>query len=355
VFCVAADGEARLFLQKPSLAEQERQGAINDRGQSVLDIGAMSFDAATAMTLFRAFDVLPDHRGPRFSEEMEKTRPGSRPRSLPRDLLCPGQRSNPGTPSRRLRGQRINLVAGPTRQGFGILSRIRLSAVVLPHCEFLHFGTTRQLITSGLDVLRHDGQPVGPDTHISLNNCLAGEGRICGGESWVEGCRIAAPLTLAGQNVVVGVDIDEPLELPQGACLDVIAGETRAGREAWFVRAYHVGDTFKDTLARGGTLAGIPLADWLAAVGASPEEIWHKKIPPAERSLWDARVFPAVSTPQGYRDWLWMFDPAAATASKRNCSMKRTATAWPRSRCWPIWMPFTRDEPPTSPLPPGEG
>ena len=53
----------------------------------------------------------------------------------------------------------------------------------------------------------------------------------------MEGCRLAAPLRLCGQNVVVGVDVEEPLELPAGACLDVIAGETRAGRRAWFVRA----------------------------------------------------------------------------------------------------------------------
>ena len=110
---------------------------------------------------------------------------------------------------------------------------------------------------------------------------------------------------------------NDPLELPAGACLDVIAGETRAGREAWFVRAYHIGDTFKDTLDRGGTLAGQPLVQWLAAVGAKAEDIWADDIPPAKRSLWDARVFPAVDSPQGYRDWLWMFDPATATAAQK--------------------------------------
>ena len=152
-----------------------------------------------------------------------------------------------------------------------------------------------------------------------MNNLIAGEGRISGGDSWVEGCRLAAPLKLAGQNVVVGIDIDagKALDLPAGACLDVIAGETRAGRKAWFVRAYHIGDTFKDTLDRGGTLAGQPLAQWLASAGAKPEDVWADDIPPPKRSLWDARVFPAVDSPQGYRDWLWMFDPAKASASQK--------------------------------------
>ena len=48
VFCVAPDGQVRLFLQKPSLADQQRYGAINARGQAVLDIAVMSFDAAAA-------------------------------------------------------------------------------------------------------------------------------------------------------------------------------------------------------------------------------------------------------------------------------------------------------------------
>ena len=116
---------------------------------------------------------------------------------------------------------------------------------------------------------------------------------------------------------MVGVDVEAPLELPAGACLDVIAGETRTGRGVWFVRTYHVGDTFKDTVDRGGTLAGQPLVQWLAAVGAKAEDVWADDIPPAKRSLWDARVFPAVDSPQGYRDWLWMFDPATATAAQK--------------------------------------
>jgi hypothetical protein len=59
------------------------------------------------------------------------------------------------------------------------------------------------------------------------------------------------------------------------------------------------------------------LTHWLATVGANPEDVWAADIPPAKRSLWDAHVFPAVSSPQGYRDWLWMFDPATASAEQK--------------------------------------
>jgi fucokinase len=322
VFCVAADSQVRLFLQKPSLADQQHYGALNARGQAILDIAVMSFDAAASMAMFRAFDVQADQSGPRFSPAMEEL-VLDKGLDLYREICC--ALGNEATAEHH----RTSCLASGSRwsaeqlaPAHAVLSQVPLWAQVLPHCQFLHFGTTQQLITSGLELLEHDGQPSGPGACLSLNNRLAAEGQIQGGNSWVEGCRLAAPLKLSGQNVVVGVDVEEPLELPVGACLDVIAGETRAGRSAWFVRAYHVADTFKDTLDRGATLAGQPLVQWLAAVGAKPEDVWAADIPPAKRSLWDARVFPAVDSPQGYRDWLWMFDPATASAAQKEAFLQ---------------------------------
>jgi fucokinase len=322
VFCVAPDGQVRLFLQKPSLADQERYGAVDARGRAVLDIAVMSFDAAAAVAMFRAFDVQLDQSGPRFSAPMENL-VLQKGLDLYREVCCAlgGEATAEHHRASCLASGSI-WSAEQLARAYAVLSQAPFSAQVLPQCQFLHFGTTRQLITSGLELLARDKRPAGPDTCVSSNNRLAAGGRIVGGESWVEGCRLAAPLQLSGQNVVVGVDVEEPLELPAGACLDVIAGETRTGRGAWFVRAYHVDDTFKDTLDRGGTLAGQPLVEWLARVGAKAEDVWAADIPPAKRSLWDARVFPAVDSPQGYRDWLWMFDPATASAAQKEAFLQ---------------------------------
>ncbi len=114
---------------------------------------------------------------------------------------------------------------------------------------------------------------------------------------------------------MVGADIDTPLELPKGACLDVVTGETRTGCKAWFVRAYHVEDTFKEMLGPRATLAGQPFGRWLGPRVAF-KEIWPRVAPDA-RAMWNARVFPTVDSPQGYRDWLWMFDPGSATTEQK--------------------------------------
>jgi hypothetical protein len=199
----------------------------------------------------------------------------------------------------------------------GVLSKVPFRAEVLKECAFLHFGTTRQLITSGLELLQYDHQTVTPGTWLDVNNRERAKDLVHGGDSWVEGCLLAAPLNLAGQNVVVGVDVESPLDLPRGACLDVIAGHTPAGRPVWFVRCYHISDTFKDPLVRGGTFQGQPMAQWLMAVGVTPDDVWDASIEPAKRSLWDAKVFPAVDRATDYRDWLWMFDPIKASPDEK--------------------------------------
>ena len=61
-------------------------------------------------------------------------------------------------------------------------------------------------------------------------------GEIIGGNAWVEGCRIAAPLRLAGGNVVIGIEVNEPLSLPENGCVDVLRGRNRDGEKIWFVR-----------------------------------------------------------------------------------------------------------------------
>ena len=109
----------------------------------------------------------------------------------------------------------------------------------------------------------------------------------------MEGCRLRAPLRLPRRNVVVGVDVLDPLELPAGACLDISSGLDRKGGKVCFIRCCGVDDTFKRSMAEGATFCGKPLAEWLHAAGAPVSGIWDDETPEAERTLWNARIFPA--------------------------------------------------------------
>jgi fucokinase len=318
VFCAGADGRVRLFLQKPTPAQQADRGATDRYGRSILDIGVMSFDAATAVAMLQMCGAAPGADG-RF---VWTGRVGDAIEAKGLDFYCEicCAMGTDATPAHHAAGAR----AGGSRwddtrlrQIFDALCAIPFRVQVLPRCEFMHFGTTRQVIGNGIDLLRAEQGISQSDTCLSIRNHVAPGGALVGTHAWVEACEIRAPLTLGGENVIVGLDVDEPLTLPSRACIDLMPGRSRGGGKVCFVRCYGVDDSFKDSDESRAGLHGRPIGEWLAAVGAKPEDVWEPQAPPGSRSIWDARLFPAEADPAAYRRWLWMFDPSSASAEQR--------------------------------------
>ena len=200
------------------------------------------------------------------------------------------------------------------------LRHIPLNLQILERCSFLHFGATRQLITNGIALLAHDEGNTPAETALSINNALQPGGLIEGSDSWIEGCRIAAPLRLTRRSVLTGVDVLTPLALPEGACLDISESADRNGSRVRFVRCYGVDDTFKNSADKGATFCGMPLARWMEAAGLPASDVWPDSVPAPERTLWNARVFPAQplsADEEPYRRWLWFFHPQRANEEDR--------------------------------------
>jgi fucokinase len=277
------------FLQKPSVAEQREQGAIS-AGRTALDIGVMSMDADTAATLLAAFGSSYATQGV----------------DLYREICC--ALGTGATLEHYVRAAQSSGSSWPVEALAKVhvaLRNIPFHVSLLPDCRFLHFGSTRQLIESGLALVNQH-----PDILI-LNSTV--RSTITGSHSWIEGCRITAPLQLGGSNVIAGVDIEEPLALPPEGCLDVLSAQDGLR----LIRCYGIGDGFKESIANGALFCGRPMLEWIAAAGAVPGETWPDNADPAERSLWNARVFPAEHSPSGYRNWLWMYAPETATTAQK--------------------------------------
>jgi len=318
VFCVGSGGEVELYLQKPSLAEQSATRAINKHGKTALDIGITQLDAAAAAILLEAFECTPGAEGGFGFSAAARQRIASYGLDLYVEICC--AMGSQGCLEHYLRTARAAGSRWPQAllaELYPRLSRLPLYVELVPECEFLHFGSTRQLIDSGLALMsREQGGP--PASNLVLvNNALSSNGAITGADAWIEGCRISSSLELRGANIVVGVDIDEPLMLPPGACLDVLSGSDRSGRRSSFVRCYGIRDTFKHSVAGGALFCGRPLAGWLSEVGADPAGIWPGATEAAGRSLWDARVFPAEPPDGDFRRWLWMYAPHTASPAER--------------------------------------
>lgn len=318
VYCLGPAGQVRRFLQKPSLIEQREHGAIDGYGQSALDIGVFHFDGSVAVKLLQVCGSQVDGNGQlAWSGPVAEAilRHGL---DFYREIACAlGGDSTLAAYRAALRASGSGWEDMLIGMLFDAIAATPCQAQVLKECSFLHFGTTQEIIHSGR-ALRHRAGRVALDhACVDITNLLAADGAtIPAATAWVEGCVLAAPLELAGENLLVGADVRESLRLPLHGCLDVVSGYNRHGKPVTFIRCYHDSDHFQEQSEDGTSLCGYPLASWLKAAGAQPEDVWDQALPADRRSTWNARLFPAESGPAGYHRWVWMLTPASATAEQ---------------------------------------
>jgi fucokinase len=316
VFCAHPNGEVEHFLQKPSPEQQKEKGAIDRNGQTLLDIGVMELDTTTAVKLVELCDITVDHKefnwtGPITEEIMSKGL------DFYREICCAmGKKAQFPDYVKTVRASGSKLSESSLQTIFESFSATPFHVHSLRECTFLHFGTPRQLIETGLKLKQMETRTSTQDTLLNINNKIYGKGRITGSKSWVEGCCIRSELRLEGDNVVVGLDVDSPLSLPAKSCLDIVKGHSRSGDDIWFVRIYGTDDVFKDPLDAKAFIGNHPAPQWLEWMKAGTEEIWDPEIPARERNLWNAKIFPAVSSPEQISQWLWMLNPSKATSEQ---------------------------------------
>ena len=308
VFCTDANGTVRLFLQKPGVREQTDAGAIGADGKSLLDIGVLNMNARTAAKLLACFGTAAGQSAI-LSHGVD----------LYREIFCAlGTDATLAHYISAARASGSRLDESSLGSFFEALRCIPCHVQVLSRCDFLHFGTTAQLIVTGAELFSLDRGAPPPRGVLAINNEPGTSGEIAGSDCWVEGCRVYAPLTLRKRNVIVGVDVGEPLTLPEEACLDITPGSDRQDQPVWFIRYYGVNDTFKHAIGSGASFCNAKLSDWLQCVGTERGQVWDSGIPMDQQTLWNARLFPAEKDHQGYRQWSWMLDVASATPEQKN-------------------------------------
>lgn len=319
----SGDGGHRVvaYLHKPAAAALARWGALAADGTVPIDTGLVWLDLATAHRLINLAQEAPV---------------AAAALNLYGDLLLPLAESTrledyladtsdgPATPA--VQAARRVLWEGLRGVPFGVE---RLQPAV-----FVHFGSSREYWhmaagDAGLaelcgwqpdaaawrpaaagDGLPPLARPVARSEHLILINSAVTGSLAPGPEpALVADCRLAGPLAWHGPVILSGVDTAHPLALAPRLVLDQwpVAG----GR--FVTRLFGLTDDPKRGRADpAATFVNRPWAQWLAAAGLVDDALWPD-VPLSQRSLWNARLFPALADREASLALaLPLQDPAAA-------------------------------------------
>lgn len=176
------------------------------------------------------------------------------------------------------------------------LNQLSVAILPLPGGEFYHYGTSRELISSTLNIqnividqreIMH--YKVKPHPAMFVQNAdISYTLTAQNSEIWIENSCVGKQWTLRQQHIVTGVPANNwALDVPAGVCIDVVPmGETE-----YVARPYGFHDAFKGDLADSATLyQGKPFVDWLSDRGLSMENVEFT------HDLQAARIFPVVGS-----------------------------------------------------------
>ena len=299
------------FLQKPDEETARRAGAFGAGRRVLVDTGLLSLRPQEAGRLLELAGV-------RLCRGGVVTGPG-----LLRDLergLCPAVDLYeeltfalvPGMTLARYR-QLLGHKHGPRydaglRALYAALHGTPFDVNVLPHCDFFHIGTSRELLerismlspaaarygfrNQLLCALAEGNRTEGAFVYNTVTTTPAVRAR----HALIEAVHADRPIDLSGENILVGLPAGArtPVVLCRGlglVCLPV-------GRAGWAAVLFGVDDDFKSIRGGGGTFLNAAVEDWLARQRVEPRRVWARG---DVQDLWSARLWVAGSLPRVVR------------------------------------------------------
>ncbi len=300
-------------LQKASVAELSQAGAVDARGNVLIDSGLVHFDAAATSKLSNLGAVYTpawNRRHRRSIDLYADIIPAARLGASPPDTHEPGavlirdmQRAFESTP---------------------------LCCHELARSHFQHLGTTRQFRDA---VTGRDHSPICSlfQQNVRLaadviktkarvyQSVIAAATSHIGRDSVVENCLINSPIMIGAGAMLSNVTVDATsvLRVPENTL--VYGAALRVARQRGTVI---VVCGVNDDPKTDHSLCNLSLKQWLKLARVKPRDLWpagEKK-----RNLWTARLYPMWGANEDWSDILWLARPQTATAAQR--------TAWRKAR-----------------------
>lgn len=294
VFLSDDKGLVGKFLHKQSIEQLTLLGAVNEQGNVDLDTGAIALDTNLLRDLFGLISEngqISPEKFDRFVNEKARV-------SFYGDFLYPlaSQATYEQYLKEKPEGTLCPELLECREALWKVLHPYSLKLICLSPAQFIHFGTTRELLAlmteeiDNYEFLDWKGQILGVEETsgaCAYSNSYIERGTIIPASSYVEDSYIYSGSKVGERCVISGVTLHGE-EVPDDVTLHGL--KLKDGR--FVVRAYGTLDNPKGTLAENTAFLNTTLPQFLKAAGLEEKQVW----PEEEPYLWFADLYPVCDT-----------------------------------------------------------
>ena len=335
VFLNDGSDHVKKFLHKQTVETLTEMGAVNQQGYVDLDTGAVLCDAELLGALYSLISengVIAEEKYLQFVNETARI-------SFYGDFLYPlasdstleqyYQEQPEGSFCEELRECRTKI--------WDALHAFSMKLICLSPAEFIHFGTTRELLNllTG-EIADYEFLDWKSKVFTNREDCPgAAHDALVEAEAELEnGCYIESSWlkgkTVVKERAVVSKVVLENVTVPEDTVLHCVC---LSGEGGYVVRVYGVGDNPKNTLENGGSFLKGTLPAFLEKNGLAPEDVWDGE----DHSLWMAKLYPVKKSQQ---------EAVAASLllSDMSCGKvgKDAVEEWKKQRRYSLWESFQK-------------
>ena len=294
------------FLHKQSIETLEKLGAVNTHGNVDLDTGAVLFDVNlmnALLSLVQTDGKIDAEKYARFVNEKSRI-------SLYGDFLYPLAEDSTleqyykeqpeGTFCEELTECRTRI--------WEVLHSFEMKLICLSPAEFIHFGTTRELLALLTDEIADyeylDWKPMvftnyksEKKVQAAVHNALI-EGTVqLADKCYVENSWLRGNTVLEKDCVISQLELKD-VTVPS-MVLHGVALKRENGEKRYIVRAYGIKDNPKKTLEERGSFLAGDLQSFINLNNLKTEDIWESE----DHSLWKAKLYPVTDSQKKGVSW----------------------------------------------------
>ncbi len=289
VFLGGKNGNVRRFLHKQTVESLRANGAVNDRGYVDIDTGAVIFSAGMLSSLCS----LISDKGRIDAEKYDSLVNEKVRLSLYGDFLYPlaSDSTLEDFYKEKPEGEFCEELTEARKKVWEVLRPYRMKLLRLAPAKFIHFGTTKEILTlmsggvetySELGWSKHVGSSI-TDAAAGYNSVLSKKAEV-GRDCYLEVSYVHSGASI-GDNVLLSyIDIHDE-SIPSNVVLHGL--KQKDGK--FVARVYGIEDNPKENV-----LFGSSLDEFLRKNSLSVKDIWNSD----ERTLWKAELYPVCNTIQ---------------------------------------------------------